>query len=227
MHEAAADDETILRISIDAKATVKIGPFSRNGQSRTLVNAADHDFKAEAAMTPFGIYLPDFGELFLYMTTSKLTSDFIVDALDAFWSAVRNRFPKVTTLLMNSDNGPETHSRRTQLMQRLVAFADQQQLTLQLAYYPPYHSKYNPVERVWGGLEQHWNGSLLDSIQTVLAFARTFSWQTRKPIVTLVERIYKTGAKLTHKAMTQLEQRFHRLKGLEKWFVTISPLPAT
>lgn len=140
---------------------------------------------------------------------------------------MRHRFPKVTTLLINADNGPETHSRRTQLMHRLVAFADQQQLTVQLAYYPPYHSKYNPVARVWGGLEQHWNGSLPDSIQTVLAFARTFSWQTRKPVVSLVDRIYKTGAKLTRKAMTQLEQRFQRLEGLEKWFVTISPLPAT
>jgi hypothetical protein len=227
VHETAADDETILRISIDAKATVKIGPFSRNGKSRTIVKAADHDFKAEATMTPFGIYLPDFGELFLYMTTSKLTSDFIVDSLEAFWAAVRDRFPKVTTLLINSDNGPETHSRRTQLMKRLVAFADQQQLTLQLAYYPPYHSKYNPVERVWGGLEQHWNGSLLDSIPTALAFARTFTWQTQKSVVTLVERIYKTGAKLSLKAMTQLEQRFKRLPGLEKWFVTISPFPAT
>ena len=227
MHDAAVDDETILRLSIDAKATVKVGPFSRKGKSRTSVNAADHDFKPEATMTPFGIYLPDFGELFLYMTTSKVTSDFMVDALDAFWAAVRNRFPKVTTLLINADNGPETHSRRTQLMNRFVAFADQQQLTLQLAYYPPYHSKYNPVERIWGGLEQHWNGSLLDSIHTVLAFARTFTWRTHKPVVTLVERTYETGAKLSQQAMTQLEQRFKRLHGLEKWFVTISPIPST
>lgn len=227
VHAAAADDATILRLSIDAKATVKIGPFSHNGKSRTIVQAADHDFKPEATLTPFGIYLPDFGELFLYMATSNITSDFIVDALEAFWAEVRTRFPKVTTLLINADNGPETHSRRTQLMNRFVAFADQQQLTLHLAYYPPYHSKYNPVERVWGGLEQHWNGALLDSIPTVLAFARTFTWQTHKPVVTLVDQIYETGAKLSHKAMAQLEQRFKRLLGLEKWFVTISPIPAT
>jgi hypothetical protein len=206
---------------------VKIGPFSRNGKSRTSVNAADHDFKPAATMTPFGIYLPDFGELFLYMTTSKVTSDFIVDSLEAFWAEVRVRFPKVTTLLINADNGPETHSRRTQLMNRLAAFADQQQLTLHLAYYPPYHSKYNPIERVWGGLEQHWNGSLLDSLDTVLAFARSFTWRTQKPVVTLVERIYETGAKLSQMAMSQLEQRFNRLIGLEKWFVTISPIPST
>ncbi len=225
MHEEAADDESVLRLSIDAKATVNIGPFSRKGRSRTIVNAADHDFKPDAKMTPFGIYLPDHGELFLYMTGSKVTSDFIVDSLATFWETVRNRFPKVTTLLINSDNGPEMHSRRTQLMKRLTAFADQQQLTLQLAYYPPYHSKYNPVERVWGGLEQHWNGSLLDSIDTVLAFARTFTWRSQQPVVTHIERIYETGVKLSLQAMAQLEQRFQRLSGLEKWFVTISPIP--
>ena len=46
-------------------------------------------------------------------------------------------------------------------MNRMVQIADQLQLTIQLAYYPPYHSKYNPVERFWGHLEQHWNGDLL------------------------------------------------------------------
>lgn len=217
----------MLRLSIDAKAAVKIGPFSRNGKSRLPVNAADHDFKPEAKVTPFGIYLPDFSDLFLYMTTSKVTSDFIVDVLETFWEAVRARFPKVTTLLINVDNGPESHSRRTQWMNRLVAFADQHQLTLQLAYYPPYHSKYNPVERVWGGLEQHWNGSLLDSINTLLAFACTFTWRTQTPVVTLVERLYETGVKLSQKAMTQLEQRLNRLDGLEKWFVTILPIPSS
>jgi hypothetical protein len=189
------------------------------------VKAADHDFKPDAKLTPFGIYLPDQGDLFLYLTSSRVTSDFMVDCLQTFWETVRSRFPQVTTLLINADNGPETHSRRTQLMQRLTAFADHHQLTVQLAYYPPYHSKYNPVERVWGGLEQHWNGSLLDSVEAVLAFARSFAWRTQQPIVTLVDRIYKTGVRLTQKAMTQLEQRFDRLAGLEKWFVAISPIP--
>ena len=224
VHEKAKEDETILRISIDAKATVKIGPFSRNGKSRIPINAADHDFQPDAKVTPFGIYLPDHGELFLYMTSSRVTSDFIVDSLESFWEMIRQRFPRVTTLLINSDNGPESHSRRTQLMYRLTHFVDQTQVNVQLAYYPPYHSKYNPVERVWGGLEQHWNGSLLDSLDTVLSFASTFTWRSMQPSVTYIDRIYKTGQKLSQSAMTQLEQRFNRLKGLEKWFVTISPI---
>lgn len=224
VHENEKEDDTILRISIDAKATVKIGPFSRNGKSRVPVNAADHDFQPDEKVTPFGIYLPDHGELFLYMTTSRVTSDFIVDCLEAFWKIVQVRFPQVTTLLINSDNGPETSSRRTQLIYRLVNFVDMNQVKVQLAYYPPYHSKYNPIERVWGGLEQHWNGSLLDSAETVLSFARTFTWRKQQPAVTYVNRIYETGKRLSLAAMNRLEQRLERLDGLEKWFVTISPI---
>lgn len=109
--------------------------------------------------------------MYLYFTASVVTADFIVDCLCDFWQTVRNRFPQVTTLLLNQDNGPENHSRRTQFMKRVTEFVDTFQITVQLAYYPPYHSKYNPIERVWGVLEKHWNGSLLDTMDTVLKFA--------------------------------------------------------
>jgi len=172
---------------MDAKATVRVGPFSRGGQTRVIVKAMDHDFQPQHKVTPFGIYLPDRGELFLYMTMSRVTSDFIVDCLEDFWSSVQQRFPQVNTLLINLDNGPENHSRRTQFMARLTQFCDQHQLTIQLAYYPPYHSKYNPIERVWGGLEQHWNGALLDSVDTIFKFAETLTWRAKPPTVKLGE----------------------------------------
>ena len=205
---------------------VLIGPFSRNGKTRVLVRAADHDFKPDAKLTPFGIFLPQYNEVYLYFTASRVTSDFIMDCLQDFWLTVRTRFPLVRTLLINQDNGPENHSRRTQFMKRITDFADQFQVTIQLAYYPPYHSKYNPIERVWGVLEQHWNGSLLDTVQSVLSFAKTMTWHGRHPAVQLVDGLYHTGVSLTQKAMAELEKRFERLSGLEKWFVRISPLSA-
>lgn len=85
---------------------------------------------------------------------------------------------------MNLDNEPENHSRCTQFMRRLTDFADQTQLTIDLAYYPPYHSKYNPIERVWGVLERHWNGRLLDACQTVLRFAQTLTFRGDLPLYT-------------------------------------------
>jgi transposase len=214
----------MLRMSLDAKAPLKLGLFSRGGLNRVVVKALDHDFHGQTPkVTPFGIYLPQHRELYLYFTTSKVTSDFIVDCIADCWLRIRERFSAVTTLVINQDNGPENHSRRTQFMNRIVNFVDQFGLAVKLAYYPPYHSKYNPIERVWGFLEQHWNGSILDSVEAVLGFASSFSFKAVKPVVQLVSTIYETGVKLTQKAMRRLEKRFERMDGLEKWFVLIKP----
>lgn len=225
LHTEADEDESILRISMDAKATVLIGLLSRGGKTRILVRALDHDMEPDDKLTPFGIFLPQYDELFLYFTGSCVTSDFIADCLCDFWTIVRERFSHVRTLLINQDNGRENHSRRTQFMKRITEFVDQFQVAVHLAHYPPYHSKYNPVERVWGVLENHWNGSLLDTIETALNFAQTMTWNGQHPVVKLVDEVYQTGVRLSQKEMKELEKRFQRLPGLEKWFVLIEPIP--
>jgi transposase len=118
-------------------------------------------------------------EFFLYAVTTKVTSDCLVDRLIDWGETAHERFPHIKTLLINLDNGPENHSRRTQFMQRLLEFVERYQITVRLAYYPPYHSTYNPVERCWGILEQHWNGSLLDSVEAVIQYASTMSLQRK------------------------------------------------
>ncbi len=214
---------------MDAKATVKVGDFSRAGKKRVQVKAADPDFKAKAKVTPVGILLAERDELFLACVTSVVLSDCLVDILQMWWQSVRERFEQINTLVINLDNGPENHSHRTQFLNRLVAFAQTYHLTVQLAYYPPSHSKYNPVERCWGTLEQHWNGDLLDSIETVVKFAQTMKWKGKPPVVRLLTNIYHTGVRLTKKAMTQVETHVQRLIGLERWFLDIpcSPSPSS
>jgi hypothetical protein len=98
-----------LRLSLDAKATVNVGPFSRRGRSRTGTKGADHDFKPEATLTPFGIFLPEYDDLTLYMARSKVTSDFIVDRLVDWWEFNRGRFPEVTKLVLNLLHFPGDH----------------------------------------------------------------------------------------------------------------------
>ncbi len=210
-------------MSVDTKAIVKVGPFSRGGTSRVAVQAADHDFQPEATVTPVGLFLPEYDELFLYGVTSRVTSDCLVDRLAEWWASVRGRFAHITTLVLNLDNGPENHSRRTQFMARLVDFVAVTGLTVRLAYYPPYHSKYNPIERCWGILEHHWNGALLDSLDAVLGFAGTMRWKGKAPVVRLVTTTYQTGVALTKEAMAEVERHVARLAGLEKWFLDIVP----
>jgi hypothetical protein len=214
-----------LRLSLDAKATVAVGPFSRRGKSRTGTEAADHDFKPEATLTPFGLLLPEYDDLTVYMTGSKVTSDFIVDRLGDWWEFNRVRFPEVTRLVLNLDNGPENHSRRTQFLKRMVGFAHEYRLDIELAYYPPYHSKYNPIERCWGILERHGNGALLDSVGAVLGYTETMTWKGGHPEVVLVETPYSTGVRLGREEMEELESKVVRLPSLEKWFVSIPGRP--
>ena len=222
---AAADaDQTQLRLSVDAKGTVLLALLSRGGFNRVEVKALDHDFRPDKKVTPVGVFLPQYNELYIFLITGAVTSDAIVDCIDAGWAKIVARFPLVQTLVINQDNGPECHSRRTQFMYRITALADKFQLFIQLAYYPPYHSKYNPIERVWGVLENYWNGSLLDSIKTVFRWAQNMTYIGLHPVVEIVEKTYHTGVKLTQKAMEELEKRFERLSGLEKWFVLIRPL---
>lgn len=180
-------------------------------------------------MAPYGIFLPELDELFLYFTESKVTSDFIVDILADFWKSESHRFPQIQTLVINQDNGPENSSRRTQFMKRIVDFAHQYHLNIRLAYYPPYHSKYNPIERTWAVLENYWNGSLLDEVETALNLAKNMTWKGKHPVVKLVTQTYETGVKLTKKAMRKLEKEIKRLTkstdeefpDLGKWFIDI------
>lgn len=224
IRESAKDNVEILRLSWDTKATVKIGPFSRGGRSRLAVAGVDHDFAPREVVTPFGILLPDYDDLFYYFTTSKVTSDFMVDALERTWPWLQERFHPIW-LVIHGDNGPENHSHRTQFIKRMVEFAHIHAVNIRLAYYPPYHSKYNPIERCWGVLEKHWNGALLETVETALNFAKTMTWKGKRPIVQWVTGVYQTGVKVAKEVMATYERAIKRLPGLERWLVDIPAVP--
>ena len=108
-------------------------------------------------------------------------------------------------------------------MKRLVEFSDLHQLTLELAYYPPYHGKYNPAECCWGILENHWNGALLTSIETTLEWAKTMTWRGVAPTVCLLDRVYQTGVRLSSRLFRPIAARLERSVSLPKWSLLIQP----
>lgn len=223
---AADQDEKTLRISLDTKATVKIGPFSRGGYSRQGDKACDHDFEPESTLTPFGILLPQSGDHHLWFAEGKVTADFMVDRIEEMLPRWEQQFD-FHTLVINADNGPENSGRRTQWLKRLVELADAHQLNIELAYYPPYHSKYNPVERLWGVLENHWRGEVLISVQKALGLARTMTFRGIKPTVRKVTKSYQQGVSVAQRLMKGIERRLRRTPGLEPWFIRITPIEET
>ena len=204
---------------------MKIGEFSRRGVARghAAVRAADHDMHPEAVLAPAGILEVEANQLNLVFGTSRDTSDFVADCLELWWTNRRAAYPDVRRLLIDLDNGPEISSSRTQFMKRLVEFSDRHRLTLELAYYPPYHSKYNLIERCWGILENHWNGTLLSTIQTALAWAQTMTWRGVAPLVHLLDQVYETGVRLTPPLFRPIAARLKRSLTLPKWSLVIHP----
>ncbi len=132
---------------MDCKATVKIGEFSRGGLTRGENQASDHDRGCTEKYVPCGSVDEKSGELTITFGSSYKTSDFIVDTIEATWDAMDEHEKADTHLIqIKMDNGPESSGRRTQFLSRMVQLADDINTPIQLLYYPPYHSKYNPIE---------------------------------------------------------------------------------
>jgi len=221
VHDKNQSKTNVLRLSIDTKDRVKIGEFSRGGSSRVTVKAGDHDFGGDY-VTPFGILDLTNDNVEIIFSSSKVTADFMVDFIESYWLK-SDYLQGKGALILNSDNGPENNSHRTQFMKRMMEFSVKYKVKVLLAYYPPYHSKYNPVERIWGGLEKHWNGALLDSLEAVLGFAGSMTWKGKNPLITYTDKLYETGIKVEKKVMKLYETAIKRAYGLESWFVTLYP----
>lgn len=217
--------DSVKRISIDCKATVKLGDFSRGGQTRGDNKALDHDMNFLGKHTPFGIVDEDTGKLNIIFGSSYKTSDFIVDSLYVWWDGLtKEEQQAMEQIQFKVDNGPESSGVRTQFLKRMVEFTDYTDKTIRLLYYPPYHSKYNPIERCWGILEMHWNGAKLTDVNTMIRWAESMTWKGIKPVVKLSKTIYKKGISLSKKVMKKIEERLERNPMLKKWDILIHPL---
>ena len=212
----------VKRLSLDCKATVIIGDYSRGGKTRGNNQALDHEMGSKEKYIPFGMVDEDSGQLYLSFGSSYKTSDFIVDTIEQWWSSLSILERQATKLIqLKVDNGSESSGIRTQFLYRMVEFSQQIGIPIQLLYYPPYHSKYNPIERCWGILEQHWNGSKLIDVETMLAWASSMTWKGIKPIVYLSKSIYNKGISLSKAQMKIVEQSLTRNPELPKWDILI------
>jgi hypothetical protein len=109
------------------------------------------------------------------------------------------------------------------MARRIVAFSAQENITIQLAYYPPYHSRYNPIERVFGVLENYWNGDPLRTVEKAMEMATGMTYKGIHPVAQLITNLYAKGVKLSNKMRRHYEQAPSRLPELPKLSITIEP----
>ncbi len=141
-----------------------------------------------------------------------------------WWEGVRSRCRGIRRLVVYLDNGPKNSGVTRKFLRRMVQFADWSGLEVRLVYYPPYHSKYNPIERCWSSLHRKWNGVLLTCWNVVLACALRMTWKGQHPSVHNIENLYDHEQPVTNADMKQINARLERSQTLRKYDVIIKPL---
>jgi hypothetical protein len=199
-----------------------VGGKTRTDAEGQAEKGWDHDPPATRKWVPLGILVLLTGSLTLFVG-SKETSDFWADGLKRWWEQTRTMHLQVRQLVIYLDNGPNNSGARTQFLKRMVEFADWSGLRVRLVYYPPYHSKYNPIERCWSSLEIKWGGVLLNCLKVILQMALRMRWRGLHPIVKRLEGEYPDGIKLSKREMKPYEARLQRSKTLPKYDITITP----
>ena len=101
----------VLRISLDAKAKIKVGPFARGGYSRQHKEGIDHDFDPDVILGLFGFFLPEYDDTHFFFSKSKITADFIVDTLEILWVKLKKKNTKLSSRPVSSSKQIVKHLR--------------------------------------------------------------------------------------------------------------------
>jgi Rhodopirellula transposase DDE domain len=186
--------------------------------------ASDHDLGGKEKAIPCGLGDEERAALHIPFGRSYQTRDVIVETIEAKWNALDEQEKAKTSLMqITMDNGPERSGRRTQFLSRMVQFAEVSKRPMHVLYYPPYHSKYNPIARCWGLIEWQWHGAKRLDVETMLGWAKKMTGKGLHPVVALSRHVYTKGIALGTVAMEAVEARLQRDPHLPKDDMVIHP----
>lgn len=210
-------------ISIDDKNRKKIGNISDNGYSWFNKKALDHDTNFDCSIVPFGILDLKTNETFVYCNKGSSTANFKVDCIEDYLKKKKETFD-IKRLIIFLDNGPENSSRRTLWIKCLIDLSKKYNISIELVYYPPYHSKYNPIERYWARLQLSWSGLIIKNVDKLIEMINKIKWKGVYTQATLVNKEYKRGISIDKEKIRILERNhIYREDGIEKWSLVITP----
>jgi len=189
-------------LCVDTKKKELLGQLHRSGQcySTDVQCVYDHDFRhlANGLLVPHGIY--DYFDNVGFMTlgTSRETSAFVCDAIALTWEEDRQlRYSNATEIVLTFDAGGANAARSLRFKEDLVTLSARLGLPLRIAHYPPYTSKWHPIEhRLFSHVEHALRGVILDSYETALkAVQRTHTATGLHVKARILDKVYDVGRK--------------------------------
>jgi hypothetical protein len=189
-------------VSLDTKKKELLGNFYRPGQLYTqeVVKTFDHDFPsaAQGVVIPHGVYDLKRNQGHVTLGTSHDTSEFACDSLRRWWERQgRAAYPQATSVLLLCDGGGSNSASQYLFKADLQRLADELGLEIRVAHYPPYASKYNPIEhRLFPHLTRACQGVIFHTIDLVKELMEKATTKTGLRVtVDILDKMYQTGRK--------------------------------
>jgi hypothetical protein len=215
-------------ISIDTKKKELLGTFYRDGKlwTQEALPVNDHDFPSLATgkVIPHGIYDVARNTAQVNIGTSADTSEFACDSLLAWWDAQGKRdYPNAGKILIICDGGGSNAANSNLFKVELQRFVEKTGLEVTIAHYPPYCSKYNPIEhRLFPHVTRACQGVVFETVDIVRdLISKTKTSSGLKVTAVVMNKVYNTGRKLTTSAINAVNITKDTV--LPKWNYTIAP----
>jgi hypothetical protein len=217
-------------ISIDTKKKELIGDFYRDGviDSQETIAVNDHDFGSMGTGTviPHGIYDVGLNRGFVHLNTSHDTSELACDSIAAWWQDHgRSTYRGAKKLLVLCDGGGSNSASRYVFKERLQELANRLGVAIRVAHYPPYCSKYNPIEhRLFPHVTRACRGVIFRTLETVRYYMSKTETATGLEVkVRILEKVYETGQKCAEGFKKAMKIVFDKV--LPKWNYRAVPTP--
>ena len=215
-------------LSVDTKKKEKLGNLYRDGQiyCNQAVESFDHDYVhlSTGTVVPHGIYDMKSNEGHITIGTSNETAEFVCDAVKHWWNRIgKKRYQSADEILIFFDAGGANSYRHHIFKAELQELSNAIGLPIRICHYPPYASKWNPIEhRLFPHVTRAMEGVRLDSVETVKNLIRDTKTETGlKVFVRETKKIYEKGIKVAKEFVDKINITRHgKLSDLN---YTISP----
>jgi hypothetical protein len=162
------------------------------------LRVSDHDFPylSQGMIIPYGIYDVTKNQGFVVIGTSKDTSEFVCDCIRLWWKETGSKqYAQASSILALADGGGSNSARHYIFKEDLQKLVNESGIEIRMAHYPPYTSKWNPIEhRLFPHVTRAMQGVILKRHQTVKELIEKAKTQTGLTVrAEIMERVYKTG----------------------------------
>lgn len=205
-------------LSIDCKKKERLGNLYRQGRCycSKAVQVYDHDYEhlSEGKVIPHGIYDLQTGKAYISIGSSHETADFIIDNLLWWWEQYGlHQYADTKNILLLCDAGGANSYRHHIFKHKLMAFARETGLSVIVCHYPPYCSKWNPIEhRVFCHVHRAMSGVVFSDYATVQKMIEQTSTKTGLTVlVRLNLKQYEKGVKTDKNKFDDSRITFHPL----------------